>query len=383
MMRVDQPLQLAPRLVPKPWGGRRLADLGRPLPPDGLWGESWDVSDLDPAATPLSDPASLVVGGPHDGRQLSELIAVARDDLLGKSSDVEGRFPLLVKLLDARQHLSVQVHPSRRYVAQDPSVNLKTESWVVVAAAPGAGMWLGLDHDVTQEELARAAGTPGMTELLRWVPAVPGEVHHLPAGLVHALGAGVVVAEVQTPSDTTFRLYDWTREYARQDRELHVAQALHAVALEWELNHDPGLHTCVRPRGGHDRLESESGVVSTTLVATDDYHIDRHVVAPGAGHVSAGGRARVVMVLAGTARIDDDDVGLVDNVDHAGTRSDGGSGDCEQAISTGGVMLLPAAWGGRITVAPGSAGPTDSSAVPREERPKDDNTTIMLEVTAW
>jgi mannose-6-phosphate isomerase len=317
-MRVDQPLRLEPRLVRKPWGGRRLADWGRTLPDDGTWGESWDVSDLDPVATDLPNPSSRVAAGPHRGRHLHELVAGARDDLLGDSHSMDGRFPLLVKTLDAREHLSVQVHPSRRYVAQDDSVNLKTESWVVVAAEPGAGMWLGLDHDVTLEQVRVAAGSPGLTEMLRWVPAEPGAVHHLPAGLVHALGAGVMVAEVQTPSDTTFRLYDWTREYDREDRPLHVHEGLHALELEWELNLDPA-RAIPEPDGA-------------TIVTTDHYRIDRHHLDAGTSRDSEGGRARVLMALSGTVHAAGDD----------------------DPLPGGGVLVLPAAWSGPVRTTAGA-----------------------------
>lgn len=311
-MRVDQPFRLTPRLVEKPWGGRRLADWGRDLPADGLWGESWDVTDLDPAATDLPDPASRVADGPHAGERLEDLVAAAPDDLLGASPAAAGRFPLLVKTLDAREHLSVQVHPSSRYVAHDPTVNLKTESWVVVAAEPGAGMWLGLDHDVTLEQLRAAAGAPGMVELLRWIPAEPGAVHHLPAGLVHSLGAGVMVAEVQTPSDTTFRLYDWTSEYDRDPRDLHTAEALYAMELEWDLNLDLA-GVVARPHG-------------PTIVDAEHYRIDRHHLDAGTRHDSSGGRVRVLMVLAGTVHV----AGLDD------------------PVPAGGVVVLPAAWSDHV-----------------------------------
>lgn len=132
----------------------------------------------------------------------------------------------------------------------------------MLAAEPGAGMWLGLNAGVELQDVRRAVGTPELATMLRWVPAEPGAVHHLPAGLIHALGAGVLVAEVQTPSDTTFRLYDWTQEYGRAPRTLHEAQGVHAMELEWELNLDlPGVTS--EPPG-------------STIVDTKYYRIDRH-----------------------------------------------------------------------------------------------------------
>lgn len=329
MDRVDQPLQISAPLVAKPWGGRRLADWGRVLPDEGTWGESWDVSDLDPAATTQSDPASRVLGGPFDGQRLEDLIASHREDLLGASADVNGRFPLLVKTLDAREHLSVQVHPPAAWIHRDPTANLKTESWVVLDATPGAGMWIGLDHDVSAEQLHVSASTPAVTELLSWIPARPGAVHHLPAGVVHALGAGVMVAEVQTPSDTTFRLYDWTREYGRAPRDLHVDEALAAMEMAWQDNIAPPA-----PRDPDDD--------ATTIVSTPDYRLDRHRLSSGDVVAPAGGHARVVMVLEGTATL---------------------TGRESLSLSAGGVAVAPAAWIGEVTT-PSRAGLLVVTALP-------------------
>jgi mannose-6-phosphate isomerase len=224
------PLVLEPILKAKPWGGRRLRDLGKPLTTSENIGESWELADL-PATAPSGgggEPArSVIAGGPLAGRTLHDAMALWGPDLLGHARATPGGdFPLLVKYLDAREHLSVQVHPSPAYAAEHPGAHLKTESWLVLAAEPGAEMFIGLRPGTTRDDLARAIADGTVPALMRRRPAVPGECHTLPSGTVHALGAGVLVAEVQTPSDTTFRLYDWTREYDRPDRELHVEQAL-------------------------------------------------------------------------------------------------------------------------------------------------------------
>ena len=222
-----QPILMSPVLAEKPWGGRRLARYGKDLP-DGLQiGESWEVADLPAeAVSTVDDPRSRVASGPFTGMSLRDLIARFGEDFLGCVSPTEeGDFPLLVKLLDAREHLSVQVHPDRKYVKKHPQTRLKTESWYVVAADPDAHLYLGLRDGVAVGDVAARLGTAGIVGLLNTVPAVPGDFHHLPAGLVHALGAGVLVAEVQTPSDTTFRVYDW----GRTDREIHVAAALECI----------------------------------------------------------------------------------------------------------------------------------------------------------
>lgn len=286
------PLLLDPVLVPKPWGGRRLADLGVELPDDGAtYGEAWIVADLDPDDTSQPDPASRVRTGPHAGQRLADLVATDRDDLLGAVADVGGRFPLLVKLLDAREHLSVQVHPPAAVLADHPRARLKTESWVVLDAEPDAELFLGLVETAGRDDVRAALGTPNLVPLLQRVPARAGDVFHVPAGLVHALGAGVVVAEVQTPSDTTWRLYDWVAELDRPVRELHLDTGWDAITASWETNTTP-----VRPRTGTPRL-----------LDTSHYTVDRLALAAGTELPPAApddpDRPRIVQVLDGTLTI--------------------------------------------------------------------------------
>lgn len=288
-----RPLLLDPVLVPKPWGGRRLADLGADLPADGTWGESWVVADLDPADTPQPDPASRVRRGEHAGRSLADVIAADRDGLLGTAADVGGRFPLLVKVLDAREHLSVQAHPPASLLSTHPTARLKTESWVVVAADDGAELFLGLDDGVTRDRVRAALGTPDLVPLLHGIPARVGDVFHVPAGMVHALGAGVVVAEVQTPSDTTWRLYDWTDEYGREPRDLHIGPGWDAIDATWAVN-----TTVPEPAPSAGRL-----------VTTEAYTIDRVAPGPGRPVPHPDGRPAVVLVLAGALDVGGQNVG--------------------------------------------------------------------------
>lgn len=309
------PLHLDPLLVPKPWGGRRLARLGRRLPAGEQIGESWDVADLGPGVTSVEDPCSRVAVGPCAGRSLADLIAADATALLGGVATPDGRFPLLVKTLDAREHLSVQVHPPQAYVDEHPEVHLKTESWVVVDADPGAYLMLGFRDGVTLDDVRGALGTPAIAELLRRVPARAGDVHHLPAGLAHALGAGVMVAEVQTPSDTTFRLYDWTEEYGRAPRELHLEAGMAAIELGW--GHNLAGPDATRWQGDHP----------TTIVDTAYYRIDRRRLSTGEARRYAGGVPCVLLVVDG--RVAGDDLAY--------------------PLDAGGVVLLPASWTGTLT----------------------------------
>lgn len=230
------PLILDPILRPKVWGGRRLEGLGKALAPGEMVGESWEVADLgatSPSGAGGAGARSTIAEGPLAGQTLHDAMGLWGSDLLGQARpSPEGGFPLLVKYLDAREHLSVQVHPSPAYAAAHPGAHLKTESWFVIDAEPGSVLFVGLQPGVTRDDLARAVAGGTVPALLRTRPAVPGECHTLPSGTVHALGGGVLVAEVQTPSDTTFRLYDWTREYDRPQRDLHIEQALECALFD-------------------------------------------------------------------------------------------------------------------------------------------------------
>jgi mannose-6-phosphate isomerase len=223
------PLLLAPILMEKVWGGRRLERLGKRLPEGALIGESWELADLagtSPSGGGGGAARSVIANGALAGRTLHDALEEWGHDLLGEASPTpDGGYPLLVKFLDARENLSVQVHPSPAYAASHPGAHLKTECWYILDAERGSVIYKGIKPGVTRETFSRniAAGT--VVQDLIAVPAVPGDCHTLPSGTCHALGAGVVVAEVQTPSDTTFRVFDW----GRTGRELHVEQALACI----------------------------------------------------------------------------------------------------------------------------------------------------------
>ena len=216
------PVVFEPLFKPKPWGGRRLATLlDKSLPPDELIGESWELVSLPGNESHVRD-------GPIAGRALCDLVTLWGHDLLGDAALADGRFPLLIKFLDARENLSVQVHP--KPAADDPvgrQPGVKHEAWYVLHAEPGARIFAGVKPGVGPADMARVANTPDMVRVLHTWDAQAGQCYYLPSGTLHALGAGVVVAEIQTPSDTTYSAYDW--EHVGLDgrpRELHVEQAL-------------------------------------------------------------------------------------------------------------------------------------------------------------
>lgn len=219
------PVVFEPILKAKPWGGGRLAALlGKSAPPGAVIGESWEIASLP-------GDESHVRGGSAAGASLKQLVGAWGAALLGRARLVDGRFPLLLKFLDARENLSVQVHPLPGGAA--PAATVKHEAWYVIDAAPGATMYVGFRDGVTAADAARAAGRPAFADLLRrWEPR-PGDCFYLPSGTPHALGAGLLVAEVQTPSDVTYRLYDWERvQPDGRPRPLHIAAALQNLRFD-------------------------------------------------------------------------------------------------------------------------------------------------------
>ncbi len=311
------PLLLEPMYKEKVWGGRRLEALGRALPGDAATriGESWEVADLattSPSGGGGEAARSVVANGPLAGRTLGALLRESPRDVLGAPAGRSGAFPLLVKYLDARENLSVQVHPSVAYARRHPDAHLKSEAWYVVEADPGAVLYKGVVAGTARDVFERAVQDGTVPELLVRVPARSGDVHYLPSGTCHALGAGILVAEVQTPSDTTFRVYDWDR----RDRELHVAQALECVEL---APVDAGAYEPA------DSVES-GGSTTRTLVRCPHFGIDEWLVPRGAGRTVSLRRAEGWMVVRGTLEVRSSDPG-------APTVS----------ITAGGTAVLPAA----------------------------------------
>lgn len=301
------PLTFAPLVLEKVWGGQKLAGLGK-LPAGAsaaaAFGESWEIADL--AATSASgaggsEMRSVVAAGELRGRTIDEAMAAIHGPR---------PFPLLIKYLDAAENLSVQVHPSPRVARQDPSAHLKTESWYVVAAEPGASLYIGLKPGVARSEFERALhaaaagnGDTALIEMLQRIEAVPGRCHTLPSGIVHALGAGVLVAEVQTPSDTTYRLFDW----GRAGREMHIEAGL-ASAFD-----DDGKPTIAAAASSGPMADGE---LCARLAETEHYTIDEVRPLPGdevtvgflcrctgKKHEATDEQGYVVMAVAGSGEV--------------------------------------------------------------------------------
>jgi mannose-6-phosphate isomerase len=221
------PIIFEPIFKPRVWGGRGLAaSLNKPLPEGRTIGESWEVVDLE-------DEQSVVAQGPGRGKTLRELVERWGVDLLGGAGLFEGRFPLLIKFLDAREALSVQVHPDEAAAQRlGGRVRVKHEAWYIVDAQPDAFLYRGVREGVDAAALRKAVEEDRVESVLNRIPVRKGHCYYLPSGTVHALGGGVIVAEVQTPSDVTYRLYDWKRvdPATSHPRELQIEEALACVS---------------------------------------------------------------------------------------------------------------------------------------------------------
>lgn len=224
---LDAPLRFEPFLRPMVWGGRRLNEiLGKRLPTKEAYGESWEVSDH-------ALHHSVIAVGPRPGQSLRQLMEQERTALLGPAATEYEVFPWLVKFLDARDWLSVQVHPDAHAAQQLwPNEGSKTEAWFVLAADPGSRIYAGLVPGTDEAKLRAALQTGTVAKCLHHFEPRPGECIFLPAGTVHAVGGGVLMAEVQQTSDATFRLFDWNRRDAQgKTRKLHIEEAL--ACIDW------------------------------------------------------------------------------------------------------------------------------------------------------
>ena len=218
------PLTFHPIFKDRVWGGREMERLyGKNLPPGRPIGESWEISDRP-------GDASVIANGPLAGKNLRWLMENHRAELLGDAKPAnENRFPLLCKILDAREKLSLQVHPPAGK-ATETGGEPKTEMWFIADGAPGAELFAGLKRGVTRAEFEKKVETGEVADCLHRIPVRTGDAMFLPSGRVHAIGAGIVIFEIQQNSDTTCRVFDWNRAgLDGKPRELHVAQSLASI----------------------------------------------------------------------------------------------------------------------------------------------------------
>ena len=217
------PLKFRPIYKQRIWGGQKLREVfGKDLPPDQLIGESWELSDLP-------QDKSIIANGELKGQTLISAINRYPVEITGEPY-FEGPFPLLIKFLDAHDFLSVQVHPDEQTVERLGQGQPKTECWYIISVEPDAVIYKGLKKGVTKSQFAEAIEKGNVADLLARVPVEAGQCHFLPAGTAHAIGPGLVIAEIQLPSDTTYRIFDWNRvDQTGRPRELHIEQALESI----------------------------------------------------------------------------------------------------------------------------------------------------------
>jgi mannose-6-phosphate isomerase len=303
------PLRFEPIYQYRLWGGRRLANLlTAPLPGDGPIGEAWLLSDRD-------DHPSLIANGALKGQTLGQVLKQSPEQLLGKLAGRFRRFPLLLKVLDACDLLSVQVHPSDRQ-SDDLAAGErgKTEAWVVLEAGPESRVYAGLKPDTTADDLRRAIANRTVADHLASFKPWPGDGIFLPAGTVHSMG-DLVVFEVQENSDVTFRLDDWDRVDAKtgQPRPLQVDRAMACIDF---------AHGAVGPVV--PVVEEVKPVLRERLFYCEHFGVWR-LRGESAFIVGAEGAPRVLVCLAGDGQLE-----------HDGTH---------YAVGKGDVLLLPAVVG--------------------------------------
>ncbi|MDQ6622470.1 MAG: class I mannose-6-phosphate isomerase [Verrucomicrobiota bacterium] len=269
---LDQPLLFAPIFQERIWGGRRLEELyGKALPAGRKIGESWEIVDR-------AEAQSVVLAGPLAGVTLHELWRDHRREIFGDLPDTD-RFPLLIKLLDAAEKLSLQVHPPDE-VAAELNAEAKSEFWYIAEAAPGADLYLGLKKQSSRAMFEAAIAKGEVEAHVHRVNVRAGDAMFLPSGRMHAIGAGNVIVEIQQNSDSTYRVFDWNRTGKNgPPRKLHVEESLRSIDFE---DFEPAL---LEARGEQ-------------LVRQSFFEIDRWEL-DGARTVCAPGRFAIVICLSG------------------------------------------------------------------------------------
>jgi mannose-6-phosphate isomerase len=313
MMPLNYPLRFQPVFRRYLWGGRGLGTrLHKPIGSEGNdWAESWEVVDH-------GADQSVVAAGEHAGKTLHELVVEYPTELFGRHAPQQ-HFPLLFKYLDANAPLSLQVHPNDDYARRMPKPDLgKTEAWLVIHNEPGSKLYAGLQPGVDRRALEQAIARDAMVECMHVLEPRAGDCIFIPAGVPHALGAGLVIAEIQQASDTTFRLFDWNRVGADgKPRPLHIEQGLEVIDYSFGPVSPQTPQTIDRSPG------------TETLVACDKFVLERRRI-HGGGALGGGERFHIVSVTSGSVRV----------------ACPGG----QTALALGETALLPAAVAGETAI---------------------------------
>ncbi|RJP14045.1 MAG: mannose-6-phosphate isomerase [Candidatus Abyssobacteria bacterium SURF_5] len=313
------PFVLEPVFKYRIWGGRRLETMfGKKLPPVDPIGESWEI-------TCRGEDNSVIRNGALAGKTLRDVLLQYPNELLGVGNKRGARpFPLLNKFIDANELLSVQVHPDEGGAARYAGAEAKTEAWYILHAEPGATLVKGLKRGTTRKKFEEAIRSNTVPAVLNTFPVRAGDTVYVPAGCVHAMGAGLVVCEIQENSDTTFRVYDWGRVGADgKPRQLHIEQALEVINFD---DASPEKVAPVEIIEGRNR--------KTYLVACPYFAAELLDLGERAGATTSLSRFDSYMVLKGNAAI----------------RTE--SGD-EVVVSAGDSVLIPASVGDYFVIPAG------------------------------
>lgn len=278
------PFLLRPKEVQAIWGGDALAlHYGKEADPQVKTGESWECWD-----------ENAVENGVLQGKTIAQLRELLGAALLG-DLDPTRIFPVLTKIIDARASLSVQVHPDDAYAQRvEHQENGKTECWYILQAQAGAELILGWTRDTNREEYLRRVANGSLGEILRRVPVQPGDAFYLPAGTLHAIGAGIILFETQQASDLTYRIFDWNRlDAAGKPRALHVQKA--ADVLDWKR--------CTTGPIAQIPYECE-GLARTALIADPHFVVERIALQPQARYLATDGRPLILMALENAAELE-------------------------------------------------------------------------------
>ncbi|MHC4125427.1 MAG: type I phosphomannose isomerase catalytic subunit, partial [Planctomycetota bacterium] len=268
------PLKFRPIFKERIWGGSKLRDFfDKDISPGVKIGESWELADLP-------EDKSEIANGHLAGQRLALLIEKYGPAITGKP-DYQPPFPLLIKILDAEEILSVQVHPDEQTCRRMGKGEPKTECWYIISAQPGAVIYKGLKKSVTRERFAEAIKNGSCAELLEQVAVHPGQCHFLPAGTAHAIGGGLLIAEIQTPSDTTYRVFDWNRvDRTGKARPLHIEEALESIAFDADSSKVPVT-------------------ISGRLVDSEYFRIDKGHQGRATEILVRAGQMKTVMIITG------------------------------------------------------------------------------------
>ncbi|HEY1489889.1 MAG TPA: type I phosphomannose isomerase catalytic subunit [Verrucomicrobiae bacterium] len=281
------PLIFQPAFKERVWGGRELKRLyGKKLPSGAVIGESWEISDRP-------GDESVIANGTFAGKNLRWLMKNHAAEILGSAKPAaEGRFPLLCKILDAREKLSLQVHPPANK-AVELNGEPKTEMWFIAAAAQGACLYVGLKRGVTRAEFERKIADGSVADCFHRIPVKAGDTMFLPSGRVHAIGNGLVIFEIQENSDTTYRVFDWNRVgLDGKPRELHIAQSLASI----DFND-------FEPKLADTKFVADGRIQKRALVNDTLFNVEVWKLKSGANGLLKPKKLQIIAVTAGEIEI--------------------------------------------------------------------------------